>query len=63
VKAFRLLIGALVRLARPARGVTAAGRANFVAGQDDFTVSDVPFRDGHDQLGGTAREVVPWDYS
>jgi ABC-type phosphate transport system substrate-binding protein len=42
---------------------SAAGRADFIAAQDDFTVSDVPFRNGHDKLGGTAREVVPWDYS
>ena len=42
---------------------SAAGRADFIAGQDDFAVSDVPFRDGHDKLGGTGREVVPWDYS
>jgi ABC-type phosphate transport system substrate-binding protein len=42
---------------------SAAGRSDFMAAQDDFAVSDVPFRNGHDQLGGTAREVVPWGYS
>ena len=42
---------------------SAAGRADFIAGQDDYAVSDVPFRNGHDKLGGTQREVVPWDYS
>ena len=42
---------------------SAAGRADFIAGQDDFAASDVPFRNGHDQLGGTAREVVPWGFS
>ena len=42
---------------------SAAGRADFIAGQDDFAASDVPFRDGHDQLGGTGREVVPWGFS
>jgi phosphate ABC transporter phosphate-binding protein len=40
-----------------------AGRADFIAGQDDFAVSDMPFRNGRDKLGGTGREVVPWDYS
>jgi ABC-type phosphate transport system substrate-binding protein len=42
---------------------SAAGRSDFIGGQDDFAASDVPFRNGHDKLGGTAREVVPWDYS
>jgi len=42
---------------------SAAGRADFIAGQDDFAVSDVPFRNGRDKLGGTHREVVPWGYS
>jgi ABC-type phosphate transport system substrate-binding protein len=40
-----------------------AGRADFIAGQDDFAFSDVPFRDGRDKLGHTKREVVPWGYS
>ena len=42
---------------------SAAGRADYIAGQDDFAVSDVPFRNGHDKLAGTGREVVPWGYS
>jgi ABC-type phosphate transport system substrate-binding protein len=42
---------------------SAAGRSDFIDGQDDFAASDVPFRNGHDKLAGTAREVVPWDYS
>ena len=42
---------------------SAAGRSDFIAGQDDYAVSDVPFRNGHDKLGHTQREVVPWDYS
>ena len=42
---------------------SAAGRSDFIAGQDDYAVSDVPFRNGHDKLGHTQREVVPWAYS
>ena len=42
---------------------SAAGRSDYIAAQDDFAASDVPFRNGHDKLGHTQREVVPWDYS
>jgi ABC-type phosphate transport system substrate-binding protein len=42
---------------------SAAGRADYSAGQDDFTASDVPFRNGKDQLGGTGAEHPPWGFS
>jgi ABC-type phosphate transport system substrate-binding protein len=35
---------------------SAAGRADYMANQDDFAASDPPFRNGHDQLGGTGAE-------
>jgi ABC-type phosphate transport system substrate-binding protein len=43
---------------------SAAGRGDYISGtQVDFAASDVPFRNGHDKLGGTGREVSPWGYS
>ena len=35
---------------------SAAGRADYIANQDDFAGSDPPFRNGKDQLGGTGAE-------
>ena len=35
---------------------SAAGRADYVANQDDFAASDPPFRSRKDQLGGTGKE-------
>ena len=35
---------------------SAAGRADYMANQDDFAASDPPFRNGHDELGGTGAE-------
>ncbi len=35
---------------------SAAGRADYMANQDDFAASDPPFRNGQDQLGGTGAE-------
>ena len=41
-----------------------AGRGDYLQGsQVDFAASDVPFRNGHDKLGGTRREVSPYGYS
>jgi len=31
---------------------SAAGRVDYITNQDDFAVSDPPFRSGRDQLGG-----------
>jgi ABC-type phosphate transport system substrate-binding protein len=42
---------------------SAAGRADYIAGMDDFAASDVAFRTGQDKLGGTRREVVPYGFS
>jgi ABC-type phosphate transport system substrate-binding protein len=35
---------------------SAAGRADYIANQDDFAASDPPFRSHRDQLGGTGKE-------
>ena len=42
---------------------SAAGRADYMANQDDFTGSDPPFRSGKDQLGGTGPEHPSQGYS
>jgi ABC-type phosphate transport system substrate-binding protein len=42
---------------------SAAGRADYMANQDDFTGSDPPFRNGKDQLGGTGAEHPSQGYS
>lgn len=42
---------------------SAAGRADYMADQDDFAASDPPFRNGHDQLGGTGAEHPSQGYS
>ena len=43
---------------------SAAGRGDYAQGSlVDFAASDVPFRNGHDKLGGTRREVSPYGYS
>jgi len=42
---------------------SAAGRADYMANQDDFTASDPPFRSGFDQLGGTGPEHPSQGYS
>jgi phosphate transport system substrate-binding protein len=42
---------------------SAAGRADYMANQDDFAASDPPFRNGHDQLGGTGAEHPSQGYS
>ena len=42
---------------------SAAGRADYMANQDDFAGSDPPFRNGHDQLGGTGAEHPNQGYS
>jgi ABC-type phosphate transport system substrate-binding protein len=43
---------------------SAAGRGDYMQGsQVDFAASDVAFRDGHDKLGGTGREVPSYGYS
>ena len=42
---------------------SAAGRADYMANQDDFAASDPPFRSGHDQLGGTSAEHPTQGYS
>lgn len=43
---------------------SAAGRGDYLQGsQVDFAASDVPFRNGHDKLGGTRAEVPPYGYS
>lgn len=42
---------------------SAAGRGDYMANQDDFAGSDPPFRNGHDQLGGTGAEHPIQGYS
>ncbi len=42
---------------------SAAGRGDYMANQDDFAGSDPPFRNGHDQLGGTGAELPNQGYS
>jgi ABC-type phosphate transport system substrate-binding protein len=42
---------------------SAAGRADYMANQDDFGASDPPFRDGSDRLGGTGAEHPSVGYS
>jgi ABC-type phosphate transport system substrate-binding protein len=42
---------------------SAAGRADYMANQDDFAASDPPFRSGKDQLGGTGPEHPSQGYS
>jgi ABC-type phosphate transport system substrate-binding protein len=42
---------------------SAAGRNDYMANQDDFAGSDPPFRNGHDQLGGTGAERPIQGYS
>ena len=42
---------------------SAAGRGDYMANQDDFAGSDPPFRNGHDQLGGTGAENPTQGYS
>jgi ABC-type phosphate transport system substrate-binding protein len=42
---------------------SAAGRADYMANQDDFAGSDPPFRNGQDQLGGTGAEHPSQGYS
>jgi ABC-type phosphate transport system substrate-binding protein len=39
------------------------GRDEFIQNQDDYAGSDPPFRNGGDQLAGTGREVVPYNFS
>jgi ABC-type phosphate transport system substrate-binding protein len=42
---------------------SAAGRGDYQANQDDFAGSDPPFRNGHDELGGTGAEHPTQGYS
>jgi ABC-type phosphate transport system substrate-binding protein len=42
---------------------SAAGRGDYMSNQDDFAGSDPPFRNGHDQLGGTGAEKPNQGYS
>ena len=42
---------------------SAAGRADYMANQDDFTGSDPPFRSGFDKLGGVGPEHPSQGYS
>jgi ABC-type phosphate transport system substrate-binding protein len=42
---------------------SAAGRADYMANQDDFAGSDPPFRNGQDKLGGTGAEHPSQGYS
>jgi ABC-type phosphate transport system substrate-binding protein len=42
---------------------SAAGRQDYMSNQDDFAGSDPPFRNGHDQLGGTGAERPIQGYS
>jgi ABC-type phosphate transport system substrate-binding protein len=42
---------------------SAAGRQDYMSNQDDFAGSDPPFRNGHDQLGGTGAENPTQGYS
>jgi ABC-type phosphate transport system substrate-binding protein len=40
-----------------------AGQADYIAGQDDFAVSDEPFRTSADQLAGLVPQHVPFGFS
>jgi len=40
-----------------------AGRADYIANQDDYAASDVPFRTGVDKLAGLGPEHVPQGFS
>jgi len=42
---------------------SATGRNDYMQNQDDFTGSDPPFRNGHDELGGTGSERPAQGYS
>src|SRR5215472_4739501 len=42
---------------------SAAGRVDYITNQDDFAVSDPPFRSGRDQLGGVGPEHPAQGYS
>jgi ABC-type phosphate transport system substrate-binding protein len=42
---------------------SATGRSDYINDAVSFAVSDVPFRNGQDKLGGTSAETVPWGYS
>jgi ABC-type phosphate transport system substrate-binding protein len=42
---------------------SAAGRGDYEANQDDFAGSDPPFRNGHDELGGTGADHPTQGYS
>jgi ABC-type phosphate transport system substrate-binding protein len=42
---------------------SATGRNDYMSNQDDFTGSDPPFRNGHDELGGTGAEHPSQGYS
>jgi ABC-type phosphate transport system substrate-binding protein len=42
---------------------SAAGRGDYMGNQDDFASSDPPFRNGHDELGGTGAEHPSQGYS
>lgn len=42
---------------------SAAGRGDYMGNQDDFVASDPPFRNGHDELGGTGAETPTQGYS
>jgi phosphate transport system substrate-binding protein len=42
---------------------SAAGRADYMANQEDFAGSDPPFRNGQDKLGGTGAEHPSQGYS
>jgi ABC-type phosphate transport system substrate-binding protein len=42
---------------------SAAGRADYIANQDDYAASDPPFRSQRDQLGGTGPEHPTQGYS
>lgn len=42
---------------------SAAGRADYIANQDDYAASDVPFRSSPDKLAGLGAEHPPQGYS
>jgi phosphate ABC transporter phosphate-binding protein len=43
---------------------SAAGRTDYIDGQDDFAASDPPFRNGTDKLANDGSELpIPWGYS
>jgi ABC-type phosphate transport system substrate-binding protein len=42
---------------------SAAGRQDYLTGQDDFAASDPPFRNGQDKLAGTTAEHSVYGYS